>query len=86
MNVMDEVLLKLTEDDTRVSTGCHASRQLSKICRIHLKRCEPGVTFVTPGKGPISACAITMGLNPTLKSKAPRQPVGAVEGIESAVA
>ena len=22
-----------------------------EICRIHFKRCEPGVTFVTPGKG-----------------------------------
>ena len=49
--LMDEILVELTDDEWKRVNELPCEQAALEICRIHLRRCEPSVTFVTPGKG-----------------------------------
>ena len=48
---MDEVLLDLTDEEFSRIGEMRCEQAAVEICKIHLSRCDPSITFVPPGKG-----------------------------------
>jgi len=48
---MDDIRLELTHDEYARVSSMSCERAAVEICRIHLTRCDPCVTFLAPMKG-----------------------------------